>query len=50
MRQPRVDEQRARKIREIRERIDRDEYHVPTEQVVDALINWYRRTDPFTRR
>ena len=45
-----VDEERARMIRKITARIEQGTYHVPTEQVVDSLIAWYRRIDPPTRR
>ncbi len=45
-----VGEERAGKIREITERIERGEYRVPADQVADSLIDWYRRIDPPTRR
>ncbi|HZJ48521.1 MAG TPA: flagellar biosynthesis anti-sigma factor FlgM [Acidimicrobiia bacterium] len=44
------DEQRSRRIREIRKRIDRGEYRVSAEAVADSLIAWYRRMDMISRR
>ena len=47
---PKSDEPRPERIQELKARIERGEYQVPSERVADAIISWYQRADPFSRR
>lgn len=45
-RTPRHGEGRSRRLESLKARIERGEYRVPAEHVADAVILWYRRTEP----
>ncbi len=47
---PKSDGRRPEDLRALKAKIERGEYEVPPERVADAVILWYRRTDPFSRR
>ncbi len=44
------DDQREDRVHAVKERIERGEYQVPAASVADAVIEWYRRTEPINRR
>lgn len=47
---PKRDARRPERLRAIKAKIERGEYTVPPERVADAVIAWYRRIDPTSRR
>ena len=46
---PKRDERRPERIQALKAKIERGEYQIPSERVADAVIHWYRRTDPISR-
>lgn len=47
---PKRGERRPDRIQALKAKIERGEYQIPSERVADAVIHWYRRTDPISRR
>ena len=46
---PKPDDGREDRVRIVKDRVRRGEYHVPAESVADAVIAWYRRMEPGER-
>jgi anti-sigma28 factor (negative regulator of flagellin synthesis) len=47
---PKHGARRPERILALKAKIERGEYQVPPERVADAIMAWYRRIDPPSRR
>ena len=47
---PDRDDRREERIRTVKARVERGQYRVPAAEVADAVIAWYHRIEPPSRR